>query len=368
MPEKSHLNFLDDQKECSNKKFLDFDFLEIAENILEKMQDTVVNTFETIKQETINLFNGTTFKKIFFLSNDGDEKSDSSEESVISLSKHIEDLKRTIESSKVYMRAIIEKIRYQGKIKIINEFNGNTRHPGYQSSFPDLFNVTPKPNNRNNFHPFERLDENFDLEGRKNILKTDKNFRKRMNKDVQESYYHNFINDSEWKVSDQLNSFHNIRATIKNFQKSYESLKLSNNLDKTFMTDSNPFIFIINDHVIPVNNRNQTLSDFKKIVPNIDSQKLISTYANQKFIYQSYLQLVSEHPEISQYQVKNLRNIYKIDFLNDGSIKLVATNLSDLNINDNNNYVQKYRSFGIRATIVLPPDNLPIMKYSYFIK
>jgi len=88
------------------------------------MQDTVVNTFETIKQETINLFNGTTFKKIFFLSNDGDEKSDSSEESVISLSKHIEDLKRTIESSKVYMRAIIEKIRYQGKIKLLTNLTG----------------------------------------------------------------------------------------------------------------------------------------------------------------------------------------------------------------------------------------------------
>lgn len=188
-----------------------------------------------------------------------------------------------------------------------------------------------------------------------------------MNKDIQASYYHDFISDGEWKVSDQINSFHNIRATIKDFQKNYESLKLSDNLDQTFMTDSNPFLFIINDNLIPINNRNQVLNDFKKIIPNVDSQKLISTYANQKFLHKSYLQLISEHPEISQYQVRNLRNIYKIDFLNDGSIKLVATNLSDLNINDDN-YIQKYKSFGIRATIVLPPDNLPIMKYSYFIK
>lgn len=245
--------------------------------------------------------------------------------------------------------------------------NGNPLHPEYQSSFPDLLHATPKPNNENDFYPFKRLDENFDLEGRKNILKTDEDFRNRMNKNIQESYYNDFINDSVWTVVDQLNSFHNIKLTIQNFQKNYESLKLSNNLDNNFMTDSNPFIFIVNDNLIPINNRDQMLEDFKKIIPNIESQQLISTYANQKFLYQSYFQLISEHPEINQYQVKHSRNIYKINFLNDGSIKLVATNLSNLDIN-NNNDIQKYNSFGIRATIVLPPNDLPIMKYSYFLK
>ena len=224
-----------------------------------------------------------------------------------------------------------------------------------------------KPNNENDFYPFKRLDENFDLEGRKNILKIDKNFRTRMNKNIQESYYNDFIHDSTWTVSDQLNSFHNIRSTIKNFQKNYEFLKLSDNLDDKFMTDFNPCLFIINNTLIPINNRNQMLEDFKKIIPNIDSQKLISTYANERFLYQSYLQLISEYPEIDQYQAKHSRNIYKIDFLDDGSIKLVATNLSDLNVK-NDNYIQKYKSFGIRATIVFSPNNLPIMKYSHFLK
>ncbi|WP_261979584.1 hypothetical protein [Buchnera aphidicola] len=261
----------------------------------------------------------------------------------------------------------MDKIRYQGKIKIINELNNNPKHPEYQSSFPDLFTFTPKPDYQNSFYPFLRIDENFDLEGRKNIYQSDKNFKKRMHKSIEESYYNDFVNDSSWQVSDQLNSLDNIGATIKYFQNNYENSKFSNELDKSFMTDFYRSLFIIDEKLIFSNNKNQMIEDFKKIIPDIESQKLISTYANQKFLHQSYLQLISENPEIHQYQVKNSRNIYKINHLNDGSIKLVATNLSDLNVK-NKNYIQKYKNFGIRATIIIPPNSLPIMKYSHFIK
>jgi len=188
-----------------------------------------------------------------------------------------------------------------------------------------------------------------------------------MNKNLEESYYNDFLINAEWKVSDQLNSFHNIRSTIKNFQENYEYLKYSNQLDKSFMNDSNIFLFIVNNSWIPINDRKKMIESFKQIIPNVDSQKLISAYANQKFLHQSYLQLISEHPEIDQYKIKKSRNIYKINFLDDGSIKLVATNFSDLDIN-NDNYTQKYKSFGIRATIVFPPNSSPIMKYSHFTK
>ena len=55
-------------------------------------------------------------KKIFFSDS---TPANSNEESIVSLAEHVEELKRTIESSKIFMRAIIDKIRYQGKIKII---------------------------------------------------------------------------------------------------------------------------------------------------------------------------------------------------------------------------------------------------------
>ncbi|CAL4326634.1 Putative uncharacterized protein Yba3 [Buchnera aphidicola (Brachycaudus tragopogonis)] len=347
-----------------NKKFFDFDILKITEDILETIKNTVVTTYETVKTETIDLFNGKTIKKLFFQ----DVKSDSNQESIESLKKNIEDLKKTIESSKIFIKAIIDKIRSQGKIKIINQLNNNPTHPEYQSSFPDLLNAPAKTHdNKNNFYSTTRFDENFDLEGRKNILKIDKTFKERMNKSVQESYYNNFVNHDLWQVSDQLNSLENISFTIKNFQKHYENLKLSNELDNQFMNDSHPFLFIINDNFINLNNRTQMIQDFQKIIPESNFQKLISTYANQKFLYQSYLQLVSENPEINEYQIKNSRNIYKIDQLDDGSIKLVATNLSDLDIKNNNN-IAKYKSFGIRATVVIPLKDAPVMKYSHFLK
>jgi len=330
----------------------------------------VVTTYETIKTETINLFNGNTFKKLFFSSDDNanEELQSNNDDAIAILAARVKELERTIQASKDYIRSIIEKIRYQGKIKIVNKLNDNPRHPEYQSSFPDLLNATPKkPKNEDEFYPFVRFDENFDLEGRKNISKMDQNFKNRINKYLEESYYNDFISNGEWKVSDQLNSFHNIRSTIKIFQENYQYLKTSNQLDKSFMNDSNASLFIINNSWIPINDRKKMIESFKQIIPNPESQKLISTYANQKFLHQSYLQLISEHPEIDQYKTKNSRNIYRINFLDDGSIKLVATNFSDLDIN-NDNYVQKYKSFGIRATIVFPPNNAPIMKYSHFIK
>lgn len=286
---------------------------------------------------------------------------------MISLSEYVEELKKTIESSKIFMRAIIEKIRNKGKIKIVNELNNNPKHPEYQSSFPDLLTINPK-NNQNDFYNSVRLDENFDLEGRNSILKIDNNFQERMDKSIQKSYYEDFNlnNNQSWKVSDQLDSLKNIRDTIEHFQKCYQNLKFSNELDKTFMNDSYSSIFIINDNLIFSNDREKMIKDFKKIIPDIDSQQLISIYANKKFLSQSYLQFISEHPEINEYKIRNSRNIYKINSLDNGSIKLVATHLSDLDVK-NDNYIKKYKTLGIRATIIIFPNNLPIIKYSHFV-
>lgn len=283
-----------------------------------------------------------------------------------SLAEYVEQLKQTIESSKIFIRSLIEKIRYQGKIKVVNKLNGNPKHPEFQSSFPDLLIPIPQSNNENNLYPSEIIDENFDLQGRKNILKQDKTFKLRMNKSIKESYYNDFIeHNTSWKVSDQFDSSENIASTIKDFQEIYEVLKCSAALDEQFMKDYHSSLFVINDQLITSENREEMIENFKKILPNINSQKLISIYANQKFLYQSYLQLISEHPELEDYQARNSRNIYKINNLSDGSIKLVVTNLSDLDIK-NENYIQKYKSLGVRATVVFSSNHLPIIKYSHF--
>ncbi|QCI24115.1 hypothetical protein D9V74_02775 [Buchnera aphidicola (Macrosiphoniella sanborni)] len=205
------------------------------------------------------------------------------------------------------------------------------------------------------------------MEGRKQILNMDKNFKRRMDSNIEKSYYKDFISENEWQVSSQLNSLNNINFTIKKFQEKYEYLKLSDKLEESFMVDSDPFLFIINDHIIPIDTHKKMIESFEKIIPNVEVRRLISTYANKKFLRQSYLQFFSEHPEISEYQLKNIKSTYKINYLNDGSIKLVATHISDLDIK-NSNTIKQYKSYGIRATIIFTANNLPIMKYSYFLK
>ncbi|WP_425619654.1 hypothetical protein [Buchnera aphidicola] len=286
------------------------------------------------------------------------------------LSVYIKNLKKTIESSKVFIKSIIEHVRYTGKIKIINQSNENPTHFQYQSSFPDLANtiITKSSNkNINDYYPLDRFDENFDLEKRKKILQKDSNFKNRMNESIQKSYYNDFFHEYKWKVSDQLHSLHNILFTIQKFQEKYAYLKLSHKLEESFMIDAHPFIIMINDHIIPIDSYKKMMQDFKNIIPNIDNQILISTYANEKFLRQAYLQFVSEHPEINQYKFSNSKNTYNIHYLNDGSIKLVATHVADLDVQNNQPIKTKYKSCGVRATIIITPNHEPIMKYSYFI-
>ncbi|QCI24612.1 hypothetical protein D9V75_02830 [Buchnera aphidicola (Muscaphis stroyani)] len=265
------------------------------------------------------------------------------------------------------IKAIIEKIRSQGKIKIINTFNNNPQHPESQSSFPDLFVVTPPVKTQDEYYPFNILEEDFNLKGRKNVFKKEKTFQERMDESAKKSRYDHFMNHRIWQVSDRFNTPQNIFSTINYFKKSYEELILSKKLDSDFMADSIPFFIIIDGRLIFLDDKSKMQKIFKEIVPNEDYQVLISTYANDKFLNQPLLQLYSENPELKEYELKNQKNIYKINMLENGSIKLVATYLSNLELKDKN-YIKKYSFFGVRSTVIVSPENKPIIKYSYFVQ
>lgn len=288
-------------------------------------------------------------------------------DSDILLSDYIKQLEKIIESSKVFIGSIVDQIRYKGKIKIINTSNENPTHPQYLSTFPDLMNMPNKDNSENDDFSDNRFNETFDLEGRKQIFNQDENFKKRMEENVKKTDYNNFIHENQWQVFDQVNSLDNINYTIQTFQNKYRQLQSLNSFEESFMMESNPFVFIINDHIIPINTRKNMMESFEKIIPNVEVRRLISTYANKKILRQSYLQFLSEHPDIQKYEFKNLKNTYNISYLNDGSIKLVATHTSDIDTKSHNS-ISQYKSYGIRATIIFNANNMPIIKYSYFLK
>jgi hypothetical protein len=269
------------------------------------------------------------------------------------------------------MKAVFDKVRREGKIKVVNKFNNNPKHPGSQSTFPDLFDFVPKHRHyQDAMYDAIRIDDNVNLHSNNHIIPKNKNFQSSTQKKIEKSYYENFlVKNGSWTVSTQLNSSKNIKNAINIFTEKYQDEKSKETLDENFMNDYYSSLFVINNHLIFSADKQSMMADFKRIIPNADQQKLISLYANPNIIHQAYLQLIAEHSEITQYQVNNSRSIYKVDVLDDGGIKLIATNLSDLeNNNISDNDINNYHSFGIRATVLIYPNALPIIKYSHFIK
>lgn len=332
------------------------------------MKNKVEDAYKKIKLHTTNFFDTAVLKYFLFPFNNPNVTKHKKNTSLMPLSIYVKQLKNTIESSKNFIRSIIENIRYKGKIKIINQSNHNPTHEQNQSSFPDLETViVNSEHNQDNYYPFDRFDQTFDAEKRKEILKIDSDFKNRMKTSIQKSYYHDFFNEYKWTVLNEFNTLQNIDLIIQKFQEKYEYLKLSNKLEDSFMMDSNPFLIMIDNHLIPIDSRKKMIEDFKNIVPNIEHQILISTYANKKFLREAYLEFMSKYPEMNQYKLINSQHTYKIYHLNDGAIKLVATHRSDLENQNNYSTQKQHKSFGIRATIVFPPNHEPIMKYSHFL-
>ncbi|WP_367681960.1 hypothetical protein [Buchnera aphidicola] len=334
------------------------------------IKDTFFDICEKIKTETINIFNGTTILKIFdagcALFTQPTESTKETSSKIDKLIEQVKALGRTIESSKFFIHSLIEKVKEDGRLKVVNKLNNNPNHPEYESSFPDLEVIEPKKDNTNTWYP-SNLDENFDIEVQEGVLKVNQKFKDRMNRSIEKSNYNYFMdNNSHWTVSDTSDRpSGKILSAIRDFQKVYEELQSSQELNKEFMSDFNSSLFIVDGNWIHSTKKEEMIETFKKLVPNVADQKLISTYAHPKILMQSYTELLDEHPELNQYQIINSRNSYMITHISNNRIKLVTTNLSDVCSKDDHS-MQKTHSFGVRTSVILSSNNSPIMQYSYF--
>ncbi|AWH90244.1 hypothetical protein DD681_00130 [Buchnera aphidicola (Melanaphis sacchari)] len=262
--------------------------------------------------------------------------------------QRVKELKETIKSSKIFIHTIIEKIRDTGKIKIVNKLNNNPLHPEYQSTFPDLHLASNKIDNSNQSY-LSSLNEQFDLENKNNIINR---------------YLINKIDNNFKKSSIPIDIPEKIKEKIKLF---FEKSKPVNEINQDFMEDFHSSLFIVDGNLIYSTNKEDMIREFKKIVPNIEDRKFISTYARPKLLNKSYFELISEHPELNEYRITNSRNIYEINHLKDGTLQLIVTNLSDISPTDDNS-IKRYCAFGVRASAILSPEsNSPIMEYSHFL-
>lgn len=112
------------------------------------VKNAVIDAYEVMKNEAINLFNGTTFLKIF---NAGwnffqvqQIQLKKQLKKIDNLIEQVKELHKTIESSKFFIHTIIEKVKETGRLKVVNKLNKNPLHPEYESSFPDLHEMVLK--------------------------------------------------------------------------------------------------------------------------------------------------------------------------------------------------------------------------------
>ncbi|QCI19091.1 hypothetical protein [Buchnera aphidicola] len=358
--------------------FSNLNIIKISKEIFDKVLETISIAYKAVKNEIFNLFNGTTFKKIFdagyrfIVGSSMDESTKKVNDRIDSLVKYVAKLKKTIEASKAFIHILIEKIREEGRLKIVNKLNHNPKHPEYESSFPDLNIEDPKEEklkilDQNNLD--ENFDENLDIQVNEGNLKINSKFKHGINENIEKSEYNYFTNNTNSSSifnyplsSEKINN----AATISSFQNVFETFTLPKHLDTNFMIDFHFADFLIDGKLISSSTKSKMLESFQKLIKTDTEQKIISIYANPMLLKKSYLKLIAKHPELNNVQVVRGKNFYEINHLKDGTIRIIDTNLSDFySINSNN--VKENHTFGVKTSIIFSYIEEPKIEYSYFV-
>jgi len=336
------------------------------------LQEKISAAYNAIKNEVIDLFNGTTLKKIFdagykfIVGSSMDESTKKVNDKIDSLIEYVKKLRKTIESSKLFIHALIEKIREQGRLRVVNKLNHNPKHPEYESSFPDLNVEIPKEENFTVQYPND-LDENFYTAVQQKNLQSDQIFKDKINSSINKAHYNDVDkNKHPWTVFKEPPLFPHSKNTVSYYKDMYKDLEIPKELNEYFMIDFDSAVFLIDGHLISSSTKEAMIENFKKLITNDIEQKFVSQYANPTLLKPSYLKLIAEHPGLNGSRIVRANNFYEITHLEDGTIRIVATNLSDF-YSVNANDVTEHHSFGVKTTVIFSYTNAPIIKHSYFV-
>ncbi|WP_367682520.1 hypothetical protein [Buchnera aphidicola] len=315
----------------------------------------------------------------FFLRLFKDESTKKIDNKINKLIEYIEKLKKTIQHSRFIMSLLINKIRENGRLKIINKLNHNPKHPRYESSFPELIhdNINNQSKNINNLDS-DDFDENFnDVQEINDISAFISNIKKDI-RNTKRSNNNYFMKNNTSDIFNQLISVQKNQSNNKNefkietkvedidLENIYKDVDFNKDLNKYFMIDYHSAVFFIDGHLVASPNKEDMLKDFKRLIPNEIEQKIIATYANPTLLKQSYQQLINERPELLRYRIVGSKNFYEINHLENGTIELVAKNTSNFYLIDAND-VQENHSFEIRSNVIISLRNGPTIKHSHFV-
>lgn len=189
-----------------------------------------------------------------------------------------------------------------------------------------------------------------------------------MNRSIEKDHYKNFANTKNtWTVFDSSSSSQKSNNTISTYKDMYENLEIPEELDKYFMIDFNSAVFFVDGHLISSSTKEEMIKSFKKLITNDIEQKFISQYANPLLLKQAYLKLIDKHPEINNSHIVHAKNFYEITHLDDGTIRIISTNLSDFYTIDANDVTHQH-VYGVKTSVIFSYTKATIIKHSYFVR
>ncbi|ALD15504.1 hypothetical protein IX46_03015 [Buchnera aphidicola (Aphis glycines)] len=251
-------------------------------------------------------------------------------------------------------------------MRVVNKLNHNPKHPEYESSFPDLDVEIPKEENFQIQYPND-LDENFNTIVQQKNLNINQSLTDAINRSIKQAHDNHVEKDQHtWTVFKEPPLRPQSNNTVSYYKDIPKDLEIPKDFNEYFMIDFNSAVFLIDGHLISSSTKEGMIESFKKLITNDIEQKFISQYANPTLLKPSYLKLISENPALDGSHIVRANNYYEITHLEDGTIRIVATNLSDfyfVNAND----VTEHHSFGVKATVIFSYSDAPIIKNSYFI-
>ena len=174
------------------------------------------------------------------------------------------------------------------------------------------------------------------------------------------------ITNMTWTPLDTLNSSDEIEYYINAYQNNFNALQDTEQLDKKFMNSISDASFTINGNKIFKTSVLDFLHEFKKMVPDLESRQLLSSYAHSDIFKEPFDDLLEHNPNL--YNCKQINPVveYDIEKLDIGEFKVNATHVAELQSKDNY-YYQPYKSIGVQVSLVLAIDKKPEVYYSSFL-
>ncbi|WP_343192151.1 hypothetical protein [Buchnera aphidicola] len=177
------------------------------------------------------------------------------------------------------------------------------------------------------------------------------------------------LNNIVWEPLHKSQALETENNFVKQFQNKYYDLNNTNKLGKNFIHTGEHSLITINGHKLSQFSPLTIFHEFKKIIPNLQSRQLISSYITPTIFSKFYYDLYNKYPSMYRYMQKNPVISYEIQELNNGKFYITATHIANLELNNKDFPVQNpHNVVGMKVHLLISKDQDPKVAYLSFLK